>query len=129
MNVPQTLVEAAAKGADKLMHELKGIKAIVISTADGFELVGRAENNASVSRLAAMASSLTALGALAGEESDLGTCDNVTIEAAEGVLFMVQVPVDDAYLIVSVITGRDAIIGQVRFMTKQFTKSLGLTPV
>jgi predicted regulator of Ras-like GTPase activity (Roadblock/LC7/MglB family) len=125
VNFSPQLTKAAALGADKLMRDVKGIKAVVIATEDGFELVGRVENSATVSRLAAMASSLAALGALAGEESQLGTCDNLTIQAAEGNLFLVQVRHNSVGLIVSVVTSRDVILGQVVFMTKQMAGSLG----
>lgn len=124
MNFAPQLTQIAARGADKLMRDIKGVKAVVIATEDGFELVGRVENNAMVSRLAAMASSLAALGALAGEESHLGNCDNLTIEAAEGYLFMVQVRHNNVGLIVSVVTSRDAIMGQAIFMTKQVARAL-----
>jgi predicted regulator of Ras-like GTPase activity (Roadblock/LC7/MglB family) len=124
MTVTPQLIQAAELGADRLMQNIKGAKALAIATEDGFEIVGRVENNATASRLAAMASSLAALGALAGEESELGACDNVTIEAAEGYICMVQVQRENLGLILSVVTGRDAIIGQIIFMTKQVAKSL-----
>ncbi|MBS0426801.1 MAG: roadblock/LC7 domain-containing protein [Proteobacteria bacterium] len=124
MNFSPRIKAAADAAVDHLMRELKGVKAVVIATEDGFELAGRVENNAQVSRLSALASSLAALGALAGEESHLGACDNVTIEAAHGHLVMVQARHDEIDLIVSVVTGRDAIIGQVLYLTKQVARSL-----
>lgn len=124
MNFSPRIKAAADAAVDRLMRELKGVKAVVIATEDGFELAGRVENNAQVSRLSALASSLAALGALAGEESHLGACDNVTIEAAHGHLVMVQARHDEIDLIVSVVTGRDAIIGQVLYLTKQVARSL-----
>ncbi|RYF82019.1 MAG: hypothetical protein EOO29_08565 [Comamonadaceae bacterium] len=124
MNPSPALKKAAEAAVDRLMSELKGVRAVVIATEDGFELAGRMENNAQVARLSALASSLAALGALAGEESHLGACDNVTIEAAQGHLVMVQARHPEVDLIVSVVTSREAIIGQVLYLSKLVGKSL-----
>lgn len=124
MNISPALQKAAQGAVDHLMRELKGVKAVVIATEDGFELAGRMENNAQIARLSALASSLAALGALAGEESQLGACDNVTIEAAHGHLVMVQARHAEVDLIISVVTGRDAIIGQVLYLGKLVAKAL-----
>lgn len=124
MNVSPALKHAAQVVVDRLMHELKGVRAVVIATEDGFELAGRMENNAQVARLSALASSLAALGALAGEESSLGACDNVIIEAAHGHLVMVQARHAEVDLIISVITSREAIIGQVLYLSKLAAKNL-----
>ncbi|RYY91843.1 MAG: hypothetical protein EOO24_30430 [Comamonadaceae bacterium] len=124
MTVSAALQQAAQAAVDQLMSELRGVRAVVIATEDGFELAGRMENNAQVARLAALASSLAALGALAGEESNLGACDNVTIEAAQGHLVMVQARHAEVDLIVSVVTSRDAIIGQVLYLSKRVAAGL-----
>ena len=124
MNPSPALQQAAHAAVDRLMHELKGVRAVVIATEDGFELAGRMENNTQVARLSALASSLAALGALAGEESSLGPCDNVTIEAAQGHLVMVQARHAEVDLIISVVTSREAIIGQVLYLSKRVAQSL-----
>lgn len=124
MNLSPALQQAAQAAVDRLMQELKGVRAVVIATEDGFELAGRMENSAQVARLSALASSLAALGALAGEESNLGACDNVIIEAAQGHLVMVQARHAEADLIISVVTSREAIMGQVLYLSKLVAKSL-----
>ena len=124
MNITPRIKLAAESAIDTLMREIKGVKAVVISTEDGLELAARVENTAQVARLSAIASSLAALGAVAGEESHLGDCDNVTIEATHGHILMLQARHPEATLIVSVVAGRDAIIGQVLYFAKQATLSL-----
>ena len=106
------------------MAQVKGIRAVVISTEDGFEVAARVENTAQVSRLAAIASSLTALGAVAGDESQLGKCDNVIIGAENGCLIMLQVRCAHIELILSVITGKDVIVGQALYFAKQAVQAL-----
>ena len=72
MTIDPNLQRACDRSLDELMLEIKGIKAVVVSTEDGFEVAARVENTAQVARLSAMASSLAALGAMAGEESQIG---------------------------------------------------------
>jgi predicted regulator of Ras-like GTPase activity (Roadblock/LC7/MglB family) len=124
MNIAPRIKIAAESAIDTLMREIKGVKAVVISTEDGLELAARVENTAQVARLSAIASSLAALGAVATEESQLGYCDNVTIEATHGHILMLQARHHEANLIVSVIAGKDAIIGQVLYYAKQATLAL-----
>ncbi|MET3492975.1 roadblock/LC7 domain-containing protein [Variovorax boronicumulans] len=121
MNIAPRIKLAAESAIETLMREIKGVKAVVISTEDGFELASRVENTAQVARLSAIASSLAALGAVACEESNLGRCDNVTIEATHGHILMLQARHEEMTLIVSVVTGKDAIIGQVLYFAKQAT--------
>ena len=124
MMIAANLKTACDRALDELMQEVKGIKAVVIATEDGFEVAARVENTAQVARLSAMASSLAALGAMAGEESRLGMCHSLMMEAAEGFIAIVQVRRADVSLIVSVVTGRDAVVGQVLYFSKKAAATL-----
>ena len=124
MTIAPHLKTACDRALDDLMQEVKGIKAVVVATEDGFEVAARVENTAQVARLSAMASSLAALGAMAGEESQLGGCHSLVMEAAEGFIAIVQVRRADVSLIVSVVTGRDAVIGQVLYFSKKAAATL-----
>jgi len=124
MNTDPQLNIAAESAIQKLIDNVRGIKAVVISTEDGFEIAAWVENTAQVSRLAAMASSMAALGAIAGEESQLGTCDNIIIEAPNGYLVMMQARHQKSILIISIITNKDAVMGQVLYFSRQVCKSL-----
>lgn len=124
MVIAPQLVRAAENATNLLMQEIKGVKAVLVSTEDGFEVTARVENSAQVARLSAMASSLAALGALAGEESRLGTCDSLMMEAADGYIAILQVRRADVSLIMSVVTGRDAVVGQILYFSKQAARAL-----
>lgn len=127
MKVPLFLQQAARCAVDSLMADLVGVRAVVIATEDGFELAGRMDDSAQIARLSAVASSLSALGVLAGEENHLGACDNVTVQAQHGHLVMVQVRHPVADLILSVTTNREAILGQVLYRTKMEARRLLMT--
>ena len=124
MTIHPNLQRACDRSLDELMQDIKGIKAVVVSTEDGFEVAARVENTAQIARLSAMASSLAALGAMAGEESQLGVCESLLMQAAEGFIAIVQVRRADVSLIVSVVTGRDAVTGQVLYFSKKAAQSL-----
>lgn len=124
MNISPHLHAVAQATVDGLMREVKGIRAVVVSTEDGFEVTGRIENTAKVAQLSAVASSLAALGSLSGEESNLGACSSVTVEAANGHVVMVQARHREVDLILSVVAGRDAVIGQVLYFAKQAARTL-----
>lgn len=124
MTIDPPLKNACERALDMLMQEVKGIKAVVVATEDGFEVTARVENTAQVARLSAMASSLAALGAMAGEESRLGVCHSLVMEAAEGFIAIVQVRRAEVSLIVSVVTGRDAVVGQVLYFSKRAAAAL-----
>lgn len=124
MKLDAHLQRACDAALDELMREVKGIKAVVISTEDGFEVAARVENTAQIARLSAMASSLAALAAMAGEESQLGVCHSLMMEAADGHIAILQVRRADMSLIVSVVTGRDAVVGQVLYYCKKAAAAL-----
>ena len=71
-----------------------------------------------------MASSIAALGAIAGEESRLGACRNVVIEATGGHIVMLQARRGDVSLVLSVVAGREAIMGQILYFSRQAALAL-----
>lgn len=117
------LQQQAQTAIDFVIQGVKGVKAVVISTEDGFEIAARVESTAQITRLSAMASSLAALGALAGEESHLGTCKNIIVESEAGILLILQIPTEQGILIMSVVAGRDAVVGQVLYFAKQAARN------
>jgi len=126
MKVDPKVQYASDNAVALIMREVKGAKAVVISTEDGFEVCSRVENTAEVNRLSAMASSMAALGAIAGEESHIGACDNVVIAAASGHIVMRQVRRNDISLVISVVAGREAIVGQMLYFSRQASRALEL---
>lgn len=122
--ISATLLLAAQAATHSLMAEITGAKGVVIATEDGFEVAARTQNTALVSRLSAMASSLAALAEVAGEESQLGHCESLVLKAEQGHILMVQVRRADVSLILSVVAGREAILGQMLYQTKAAAQSL-----
>ena len=115
---------AAVRSIYKLMERVKGIQAVVVSTEDGFEVAAYAENKAQTKRLAAMASSLSALCDVAGEESHLGHSESVIISAAGGHILLLKVARDDLPLTLSVVAKKETVIGQALYFARMAADEL-----
>lgn len=125
LNKPHAALKiAAATCILELMERVKGLQAVVVSTEDGFEIASYAQNKAQTRRLAAMASSLAALCDVAGEESQLGLSDSVTISAAEGHIIMLKVPRVDLPLTLSVVARKETVIGQALYFARATANEL-----
>lgn len=118
------LQRAAEQTVAQMVRDVKGVLAALVSTEDGLEVAARALNASHTDRLAAMVGSLAALGQVAGEESDLGSCESVVVETAGGHIVMTQARCAQATLIVSLITSREAILGQLLFSARQAARQL-----
>ena len=117
--------KAAAQAAvQSLMSRLHGVRGCVVSTEDGFEVAARAQGQGSTARLSAMASSMAALGMIAGEENQLGHCANVVVEAAEGFIVMLQAQRPGLTLVISVVASREAVLGQVLYVSREAVRTL-----
>jgi hypothetical protein len=124
MQNKESLLSDAQAAIDLVLAEVRSVKAVVISTGDGFEVAARVEDATQITRMSAMASSLSALGALAGEENGLGNCKNMIIESESGMLVILQVHRGADTFILSVIAGNDAVVGQILFFAKQAVRIL-----
>ncbi|MBB1651934.1 MULTISPECIES: roadblock/LC7 domain-containing protein [Delftia] len=105
-----------------LTSKVRGVRGCVVSTEDGFEVA--AQGQGSPARLSAMASSMAALGAIAGEENQLGHCANVVIEAAEGCIVMLQARRPGLTLVLSVVASREAVLGQILYVSREAARAL-----
>lgn len=119
-----SIKNCATAAVEDIMREVKSAKAVVIATEDGFEVASRVENAAQTSRLSAMASSFSALGALVGEESQLGQCNNVVIDAAEGYILILQIRNPKLVLTMCVVAGSDTVMGQMLYFSKQAAQTI-----
>jgi uncharacterized protein len=97
-----------------LVNNESGLEAVLLASPDGFEIVsatrtGRIDGP----RLAAMSSSMLALGAAMAKDFRLDGCRNVHIEAGNGVVLLLTVPCDRASLVLSALAPRGATLGMV----------------
>lgn len=106
------------------MGEISGAVAVVVSTADGFEVASRARDAAQSSRLSAMASSIAAIGAVIGEETFSGACRGIFIEADKGQIVMVEIRHPAHVLILTIVADERALLGAVTYSARQTALAL-----
>ena len=102
-----------------LLEPKSGIDGALLASPDGFEIAwairGRTLPRA---QIAAMSSSLFAVGAAMAHELRLGACRNVVVEAATGTLLLFTVPCKRAPLVLWSIATSDATLGMALISTR-----------
>jgi len=112
-SVPAFLSQQARQVAQSLLTAIDGTRAVVVATADGFDLVQVGYSGVEASRLAAMVSSFAALGDAASRESGLGTPRCLVIDSTDGRLMVRCMQVRDHAIVVVVVTDKTALLGLV----------------
>ncbi|MFW6041908.1 MAG: roadblock/LC7 domain-containing protein [Guyparkeria sp.] len=124
MNFSESTQRAAGESLDELADAISAVRAAVVSTEVGLEPVARARDASQAARLSAVASSMAALGVMAGEECDVGSFRSITQGAEEGFIVMRQSRHPDSNLILSVIADSEALVGKVILYGKKAAAQL-----
>jgi predicted regulator of Ras-like GTPase activity (Roadblock/LC7/MglB family) len=103
--------------ADKILQEIDGITAVVVATTDGFDIASALRSSLDPTRIAAMASSISAIAYVVSEEAKLGLGKRVTIETDAGLAVVVSVPRTDTELVLIVISDGRTLLGQIAYRT------------
>lgn len=108
---PRPLVVHARRAADALVSAIGGNSAAVISTPDGFDLAHAGERAVEPARLAAMMSSLAAIGAAASQEADIGLPRCMVVESTQGRLLVRSMQVGVEPIVIMLLTDKDVLLG------------------
>lgn len=123
LNLPALVKTLAQREAQALLDEIGGVTAVVVATVDGFD-VASAMRSGDAARVAAMASSISAISSVVSQEANLGRNKCVTIDTESGFAVVYSVHRTDAELVINVIADGSAILAQVNYRTAQFAKTL-----
>ena len=123
INLAPSAKVIASREAENMLSEVDGVTAVVIATLDGFD-VASAMRHGDPARVAAMASSISAISSVVSQEASLGRNKSVTIDTESGFAVVFSVHRPDADLVINVIADGRAILGQVAYRTAQFAKTL-----
>ena len=77
--LPKPVFAAVQKEVENIAKEVNGIKAIVIATIDGFDIISTSLDDTDPKRIAAMASSISAISHVVAQEAGLGYGKNIII--------------------------------------------------
>lgn len=107
-----------ANALDDLFARCDGVDAALLALRDGRPYVDRLRRAVDAGRLAAMTSSLVALGHSVLKELKAGTLSHVLIEASEGQLVISAVPGTGGLLLLAVLASSSARLGLVLGQSK-----------
>lgn len=128
---PTTLTAAVRSAAEaeaqRLLAEIDGVAGVVVATADGFDIASAARGGLDARRIAAMASSISALGDVVSAETSLGRGTSVTVNTDRGFAVAHGVPRADIGLVIFLLAGPDALLGNVNFRAAEAARRLANT--
>lgn len=119
-------VQGEARRVVAAIQELSGVVAVVIATSDGFDVANVVSRGVDAARVAAMASSISAIGAVVVQEGRLTECSHVTVGAPNGFVHVVSVPRTDVQLVINVIADDQALLGQVAYTAAEQARKLAV---
>ena len=99
--------------AEALLAELDGTRAVVVATVDGFSIAHAGPGAVEPSRLAAIVSSLAALGDAASRETQIGVPRCLVVECTEGRIVVRCLQARGESIIVVVLTDQSVLLGRV----------------
>ena len=123
-NIPSSVLSLARAEAQSMVDEVTGITAVVIASVDGFDVASVIRGSAEAARIAAMASSISAISTVVSHEAQLGRNKSVTIDTESGFAVVYSVHREDAELVINVIADSSAILAQVSYRVAQFSRLL-----
>lgn len=125
--LPAGLRDAGARVAAACIAEVSGVTAVVIASVDGFDLASAFRIPQDAARIAAMASSISAISSVVSLEAGLGRFRSVTIGTDDGFAVVHAVARLDVELVISVIASEDAILAQVMHRIGAMARTLAGT--
>ncbi len=126
VNIPADLAQRTQTLLDALWDKLSGVKALVIASVDGFAVASRASLDIDANKVAAMASSFSALGVVVAEESHMGAKKTVTLEVANGYVILLDIARSDYPMVLSITAGEDAILAQVLYLARESISKMAI---
>lgn len=124
---PLTEFEKAAceRALVDLVNTSSGVEAVLLASPDGFEVVSATRaQRIDGPRLAAMSSSMLALGAAMAQDLRLDGCRNIHMEAGDGVVVMLTVQCDRMGLVLSALAHKGSTLGMVLVATRNCAQNI-----
>ncbi len=124
MNIIETLVRNAQQECQQLCDNQVGVLAVVIATTDGFDIASTTSRSISPERIAAMASSISAIGDVVSQETSLGKSTSVTVNTELGFNYITHITLDKKTCILNVVGDHNAILAQIIYQCNEIRKRL-----
>ncbi|WP_310734378.1 roadblock/LC7 domain-containing protein [Ideonella livida] len=124
MNLDPDLQAACARAAQALLDRLEDARAVVVATEDGFDVACAARQGVEAARLAAMTSSITAIGEVASREADMGAVTSFVVDAQAGYLVLRPCRRGGVRLVLAALTHRQVLLGLVLHAVAEAARGL-----
>ena len=111
----ESLKRIAQHEARQIMQDVDGVQAAVFSTVDGFDIASAIRPGFDASRIAALASSIAAIGDVVAKEAHLGSSKSVTVDTTSGVAMIFTVRRRDVGIVMIVVADKRALFGQIAY--------------
>lgn len=108
----------AQKHLDAFSQATPGVVSAVLLSADGFEVASVQLGKGGAARLAAMGSSLSAIGSAIAREAGIVDCNRMIIEADSGTVVVMNIHDSRPPLSLAVIANGNAVLGQLLWSAK-----------
>ena len=122
--LPKPVFAAVQKEVENIAKEVNGIKAIVIATVDGFDIVSTSLDDTDPKRIAAMASSISAISHVVAQEAGLGYGKNIIINTTNGFIVVQNVKFQDYEIVINIVAKDSASLGQVSYYATRLAEVL-----
>lgn len=124
MNLENGLLVAAQKECAKLLEQ-QGILGAVISSVDGFDVASAVTKDLDPSKIAAMASSIAAIGFVVSQEAELGASKSITVNTENGFVYIRNIQLAGQVCSLNVIANNSAILAQIIYLCGDIKIRLG----
>jgi uncharacterized protein len=108
----------AQRQLEAFVQSTQGVLSAVLLSADGFEVASLQTGKSGAARLAAMGSSLSAIGSAIAREAGIVECNRMIIESESGTIVIMQIPDARPALSLAIIAGDGCVLGQLLWAAK-----------
>jgi predicted regulator of Ras-like GTPase activity (Roadblock/LC7/MglB family) len=115
----------AQKQLEAFGQSTPGVVSAVLLSADGFEVASLKVGKAGAERLAAMGSSLGAIGSAIAKEAGIVECSRMIIEADSGTVVIMHVPDAKPPMSLAVVADGASVLGQLLWAARNCCSAIG----
>ena len=127
IKIPLELAQKAQNAIDLLFNKLSGVNALLVASVDGFPIAYRAIIDVDANKVAAMASSFSALGVVVADESHIGSKKVVTLEAEDGYVILLDISHIDFPMVLSITASKNTVLEQTLYLARETIKEIQST--
>ncbi len=107
-----------------LLAAQAGVVGVVAASADGFDVASAVTQGLEPAKIAAMASSIAAIGHVVSQEASLGEGKSVTVTTDSGFVYITQVVLNNSPYVINVIANASAVLAQIIYQCGSMKKRL-----